>query len=114
MFKNKFRKKTNTWQAPAGTAESKKRHFPKQINVRSSREGNNKSIDFSNDDFFMIKGRQLFAIYFPNVDILMIKGKHFFTIFQVSASILGFYLFGFITLSLNEGHAGANLLPLSH
>ena len=49
----------------------------------------------------MIKGKQVFAIYFPNVDVLMIKGKIVFAIFQVLASILGFYVLGFITLFIS-------------
>ena len=59
------------------------------------------AIYFPNVDFLMIKGKQMFAIYFPNVDILMIKGKHIFAIFQVLASILDFYLLGFITLFIS-------------
>ena len=35
----------------------------------------------SNDDFLMIKGKQMFAIYFPNVDLLMIKGKQIVAIY---------------------------------
>ena len=98
----------NARQAPAGTAESKKKD-PEQKKKSFDHQGKATFCDliskyryfddlgkaffafyFPNVNLLIIKGKQDFAFYFPNVDFLMIKGKQIVAIFQVLVTILGF------------------------
>ena len=97
MFKNVFPQK-NARQAPAGTAESKKKDSKKGKIFNHQWKAKN-VIQFPNVDFLTTKGKQLFAFYFPNVDFLMIKSKHvccYFSSFGYNFRFLGvrFYVVG--------------------
>ena len=81
MFKNVIiSSKKNARQAPAGTAESKKRIMKKKrCSITNGKQTN--ATSFPNVDFLMMKGKQFVAIYFPNVVCWTIKGKHLFAIY---------------------------------